>query len=58
LTAKYLVIFDFTAVGYPLQMVPLVKNSCETLAEKLGEYAESGKSLDVFRYNILFYNWF
>jgi len=30
-------------------MVPLVKNSSDTLVEKLGEYAESGKSLDVFR---------
>jgi len=31
-------------------MAPLVKNSCETLVERLGEYAESGKSVDVFRY--------
>ena len=31
-------------------MVPLVRNSRETLVEKLGEYAESGKSVDVFRY--------
>jgi len=32
------------------QMVPLMMNSCETLVEKLGEYAESGKSVDVFGY--------
>jgi len=31
-------------------MVPLVKNSCDTLVENLGEVAESGKSVDVFRY--------
>jgi len=29
-------------------MVPLVKNSCDTLVENLGEVAESGKSVDVF----------
>ena len=33
-----------------IQMVPLMLNSCETLVEKLGESAESGKSVDVFRY--------
>ena len=32
------------------QMVPLVKNSCDTLVEKLGEFAESEKSVDVSRY--------
>ena len=31
------------------QMVPLVKNSTDTLIEKLGEFAESGKSVDVYR---------
>jgi len=30
-------------------MVPLVKKSCDTLVEKLGKCAESGKSVDVFR---------
>ena len=31
------------------QMVPLVKNSTDTLVEKLGEFAESGRSVDVYR---------
>ena len=31
-------------------MVPLVKKSCDILVEKLGKCAESGKSVDVFRY--------
>ena len=31
------------------QMVPLVKNSTDTLIEKLGEFAESGRSVDVYR---------
>ena len=31
-------------------MVPLVRSSCETLVEKLGECAGTDKSVDVFRY--------
>ena len=42
--------FYFFLSWLSLQMVPLMKSSCDTLVEKLGEFAESGKSLDVFRY--------
>ena len=31
------------------QMVPILKNSTDTLVEKLGEFAESGRSVDVCR---------
>ena len=31
------------------QMVPIVKKSTDTLVEKLGEFAESGRSVDVSR---------
>ena len=31
-------------------MVPLVRSSCETLVEILGECAGTDKSVDVFRY--------
>jgi len=30
-------------------MVPLVRSSCETLVEKLGECAGTDESVDVFR---------
>ena len=32
------------------QMVPLLKKSSDVLVEKMGEFAESGKSVEVFRY--------
>ena len=33
------------------QMVPLLKRSTDTLVEKMREFAISGKSMEVFRYN-------
>ena len=32
------------------QMIPLIKNSTDTLVEKFGEMAESGRSYELFRY--------
>ena len=31
------------------QMVPLLKKSSDVLVEKMGEFAESGKSVELFR---------
>ena len=33
-------------------MLPLAQTSCSTLVEKLGELADTNKSVDVFRYTI------
>ena len=33
-----------------IQMVPLLNKSSDVLVEKLGEFAESGKSVEMFRY--------
>ena len=45
----YVCLFVFCLFICLFQMVPLVKNSTDTLIEKLGEFAESGKSVDVYR---------
>ncbi len=34
---------------FPVQMLPLIKKSCDTLVEKLGECIDSDKSVEVFR---------
>ena len=49
-SSHFFFFFFFFFSWLSLQMVPLMKSSCDTLVEKLGEFAESGKSLDVFRY--------
>ena len=33
-------------------MLPLTQTSCSTLVEKLGESADTTKSVDVFRYTV------
>ena len=41
---------NFPMVFQIVQMVPLLKKSSDVLVEKLGEFAESGKSVEMFRY--------
>ena len=31
-------------------MLPLIKRSTDVLVEKMGEFAESGKAVEVFKY--------
>ena len=36
-------------ISFYTQMVPLIKKSSNVLVEKMGEFAVSGKTVDIFR---------
>ena len=44
---NYVYVYSLTSYT---QMVPLIKKSSDILVEKMGEFAESGKTVELFRY--------
>ena len=44
-----LYVYSFPSLYIYTQMVPLIKKSSDVLVEKMGEFAESGKTVELFR---------